>query len=312
MDPPCCLLELPSELRISIYELVLSFPRPLKLRQTVAGSENTSLLRANKQIYREALSVLYDVNTITVTRNDFCKRTHESLKTPVPSERIQHLLVTSFGESIACNFLLDRCDVCEPSALGFLEALKSMPQLKSVVVDYHTHTSNFRSFRESVNRTGSGCSLACTGVGQFTMQAPAFTSIEFTFQNVPLARIWQALIALSSSPRCGRDEEEALAELRKIDADMPDKLWLLVWARRHPVMEQWPLDTHRQFTDLRLPMDLMYELWTITEVNLNKSAMLEAFTQCLQNILGRQTAPQCRRFLSALREYDAELGLVNS
>lgn len=304
------LLDLPSELRIRIYEFILGFARPLKLRQTVAGSQNTTLLRVNRQIYGESLPVLYDINDIAVTRNDFCKRTDVSLKTPVQSQHIRHLLIRGFGESLACNFGLDRCDqcdVCEPSASGLLNALKSMPRLKSVVVDYHTHTSNFKRFSDTLSlsdmqRVGKMDSLRCTAVGHFTLHNEAFRNVDFTFQNIPLARIWQALISLWSSLQSGsrRDDEEVLIELRKIDADMPDKLWLVVCVRRYITLEEWvaaiaPL----QDSDL----SPAYAAWRAHKGVTETTVLPLAFgTQQLQYYLRSITAPQSRRLLTVMKD----------
>ncbi|KAK5119405.1 hypothetical protein LTR85_007505 [Meristemomyces frigidus] len=314
--PPCRLLDLPSELRISIYEYVLGFSRPLKLRQTVAGSENTTLLRTNKQIYREALPILFDINTIAVTRNDFCRKTDVSLKTPVASQHIQHLLVTNFGASIACNFLLDRCDVCQPSALGLLGAVNAMPQLKDVVVDYSKHVSNLKSFRKT-RVALEPQSMTYTGVGRFALHDEALNKVDFTFQNVPLARIWEALVALSSEMQSDGDvgrEEKVLVELRKIDADVPDKLWLIVWGRRYPALNQWPAvpdflrDTQRPLSSLWMQILYIYHLWTEVERQPGWLGICAALTESLEDFLTHETAPQCRRFLRVLREHADGLG----
>jgi len=230
METQCHFFRLPSELRIRIYELILDFSQPIKLRQTVAGSENTTLLRVNKRMYNETLPVLFDINTVTVTRNDFCKKTDASLKCPVPSQHVRHLLIASFGESIACSFLLDRCDVCGALAGGLFDALSAMPQLKSVTVDYRTHIANFRLFRETLGCPNNAShfdpalKLDCIAVGTYRLRGETFDNIIFTFQNIPLAKIWCALSSLSEVSARESEEEETLAQLRKLDADMPDKV----------------------------------------------------------------------------------------
>ena len=141
MDHPLLLTKLPVELRLRIYEHLLDFDAPIKLRQVIPGSRNLAILRICRQIYEEAVSVLYDLNTVMVTRNDFCRRTDPILKTPLKLDRARHLLVTSFSQSIACTLSdsEERCSTCQPSATGFVRALTDMPRLQTVIVDYHNH-----------------------------------------------------------------------------------------------------------------------------------------------------------------------------
>lgn len=69
-DQRCFFLtRLPIELRLEIYAHLLAFSAPLKLRQVIPGSRDLPILRTNRQIHDEALSVLYEFNTIVVTRN---------------------------------------------------------------------------------------------------------------------------------------------------------------------------------------------------------------------------------------------------
>ena len=155
--PDCPLLEkLPSELRLQIYAHLLHYTHHIKRRQIVPGSRDLALLRVNKQIYDEALPVLYDVNTIIVTRNDFCKCTDAGLKTPLELGQARHLLITSFCESIACNLAGQegRCDVCQPSATGLIEALVAMPRLRTVLVDYLKYTREMVSFEKAIETEG--------------------------------------------------------------------------------------------------------------------------------------------------------------
>lgn len=63
------LTTLPVELRRQIYTYLVSFSTPLKLRQIIPGSRDLAILRTNRQVHDEALSVLYELNTIVVTRN---------------------------------------------------------------------------------------------------------------------------------------------------------------------------------------------------------------------------------------------------
>ncbi|KAK3116792.1 hypothetical protein LTR53_002494 [Teratosphaeriaceae sp. CCFEE 6253] len=223
--------QLPPELRLRIYEHVVEFTQPIKLRQHIAGSTDMAILRASKLLYREALPVLYDVNTISVTRNDFCLNTDAALRTPIMGQHVRHLRMTSFGESIACNFLPARCSACEDQATGLLQALRLMPQLKTVTVDYSTQPSNFVRFRTSA-RT-SGVTFPCVGVGVYKFRGAGLDKVDFTFQHRPLATIWLALVILSMPDTPEREEEATLARLRKFDASLTDTLWFLFCAQQY-------------------------------------------------------------------------------
>lgn len=185
---PCPLLhELPVELRLRIYEYLLQYDHEIKLRQIIPGSRNLSLLRTNRQVYSEALSVLYDLNTVIVTRNDFCRNTDASLKTPLRLDHARHLLVVSLSQSIACtlNGPEGQCDVCRPSAIGLMRMFTSMLRLRTVVVDYHKHLAEMRLLKDRLEKesdiilepaspdTGSGASkyrLAGPDVGHLDVR----------------------------------------------------------------------------------------------------------------------------------------------
>lgn len=84
VEPSCLILEkLPVELRLEIYAYLLTFAAPLKLRQVIPGSRDLAILRTNRQIHDEALGVLYELNTIVVTRNG-----RSTLDSPHPFHRI--------------------------------------------------------------------------------------------------------------------------------------------------------------------------------------------------------------------------------
>lgn len=68
--PSCPFLDLlPAEIRLEFYTYLLTFSAPLKLRQVVPGSRDLAILRTNRQIHDEASEVLFELNTIVVTRN---------------------------------------------------------------------------------------------------------------------------------------------------------------------------------------------------------------------------------------------------
>ena len=156
MDRCLFLEKLPAELRIRIYEELVGFDAPIKLRQVVPGAKDLPILRTNRQIYNEALSVLYEVNTIVVTRNDFCKLTDQRLKTPLRLDQARHLLMTSISQSIVCTISGPArwCNVCEFSATGLIEAFTRMPRLLTVVIDYHKHLGEMQKLADNLRSVG--------------------------------------------------------------------------------------------------------------------------------------------------------------
>ena len=301
MESPSQFLKLPSELRVRIYELVLTFSRPIKLRQTVAGSGCTTLLRVNRQIYEESLAVLFDVNTIAVTRNDFCTNTDAALKTPIPSQHVRHLLVTSFGESIACNFGT-HCGGCKASASGFLAVLRAMPRLKSILVDYATARSRFNAFQMSCG----SAKLPYTSFGVHTLRHDAFHDVAFTFHCGLIGRMWPALSALPTWPITNEVEEgKVLAKLRKLDTEMPDKLWLAVWSRSCPFVEDYPSWLRAQVPPRADRQRLFKQIETFhrqTSKTFASNKLVDSiFALELHDMLDLWTAESCRVVLGALR-----------
>lgn len=244
--PQECLLltRLPAEIRLRIYEHILTFSRPLKLRQVVAGSKNTSILRANHQIYHEALPIFYDANTIIATRNDFCQDTDPELQTPLRRDHVRHLLIRNFSQSIRCSsfsggnnlFLEGCCDVCKPNAAGFIAALGALPRLKTAVIDYHNHYREFDFIKQSIRGIGSthlearhGFTLTCTSMARFRLTSPSLPStLDITFTDVPFHTIYTELAVLKASyPSIFAfpDEKQVLQRLRDdVDLALPDKL----------------------------------------------------------------------------------------
>ncbi|GIZ48678.1 hypothetical protein CKM354_001172900 [Cercospora kikuchii] len=261
-DRECFFLtRLPGELRSLIYSHVLTFSRPLKLRQIVAGSPNTSILRTNSQIYSEALPVFYSCNTILCSRNDFCQHTDsEDLQTPLHrKDQIRNLLVKNFSQSIKCSsysggnnmFLAGCCEVCQPTATGFLQVLTSgnaFPKLKSVVIDYHNHVGEFGYVKDVMRRNAKletlrlHRELVCTGMGQFELRGTSIVleGLKVVFRDVPMNEIWNQFEKLESSISIyGMPSEVAILQKMRedYDRDLPDQLYFLMCGRKSLL---WP------------------------------------------------------------------------
>ncbi|EMC95876.1 hypothetical protein BAUCODRAFT_507344 [Baudoinia panamericana UAMH 10762] len=224
------LTRLPAELRIRIYELLLTFNgAPIKLRQHVSGSPDTAIIRTNRQISNEAMAVLYDLNVIVVTRNDFCLLTISALKTPVFAQHIRHLLITSFGESITCTFLSDqgKCNVCKDSAVGLLAALSSMPYLKKAYIDYSGSAQRFKRFREhwgEVQARNPPCPIAEVGANLDTTYEKRCPEVVF-------------FCTRSGQTRYKLTELSQLNPPDSVEARFSQGGWILIRGTR-PVMER--------------------------------------------------------------------------
>lgn len=200
------------------------------------------------------------------------------------------MLVTSYGESIACSFLPEKCECCDPSGQGFLEALRSMPRLRSVTVDYHTQNSEFRRFRDWLHTHHHDAELHCIELGVYQLSESFMNGINLSFQHLPVAKIWPRLLALSEESPSEVREEEALAELRQIQGDVPDKLWLLVCARKLNATSFGEMGTWFDEVDTRN--------MTLPE----RSDAMHLFTDALQQHLDRESAAGSRRYLRTIRE----------
>ena len=299
MSEECLLLNrLPVELRLRIYEHVLSFERPLKLRQVVAGSKNTSILRANKQIYHEALPVLYDTNTIIVTRNDFCQDTDPDLQTPLRRDQVRRLLVRNFSQSIKCSsfsggnnmYLEGCCDVCKPSATGFLAVLAALPRIQTVVIDYQNHVREFGFIKDTIRGIGStsvdaphGFSLRCTDLAKYALTSPSFPpNLSITFTDLPLSSIWNVLNRQGiDSPLGLRDLSLLPLLLVRLQEDyhreLPEKLYYLFCARHSRVLPK--------SSALRLIQDRIFSCWNAVIITREQGGNAEKDLETLSDLI---------------------------
>ena len=83
---------------------------------------------------------------------DFCLNTDKTLKTPLRVDQARTLLISSFSQSIACTLRgpFKRCPVCQPSAAGLWDAVRAMPKLKAVTIDFSRHVREMLGLVEAV------------------------------------------------------------------------------------------------------------------------------------------------------------------
>ncbi|SMY25530.1 unnamed protein product [Zymoseptoria tritici ST99CH_1A5] len=300
---------LPAELRLRVYEFVLSFEAPLKLRQVVAGSKNTGILRCSRLTHREALPILYDRNTILLTRNDFCRHISGELSTPMRADKIRHLLINNFSTSIKCSslsggngiFLDGCCEVCQPSGAGFISTLASLPQMRSVVIDYSRHPSDFRYIKKAMhlNRIPEGehsFRLVCVGMARYRLLSPMFPAgLSIEYVNRPVNTIWNEILAVGSKlTTSGFDGEDVLLNRLRNDVhrEIPDKLYLLYCAR---LSAFWPDAFPRTA-----------KLWQDVENAIASSGdasdEMEALTEDIREFMLQLSPEDARSQLRSLRE----------
>lgn len=308
------LTRLPAELRVRVYEHVLAFDRPLKLRQVVAGSKNTSILRLNSQINREAVPVFYSINTIMVTRNDFCQDTDPDLQTPFRKDQVRNLLIRNFSQSIRCSsfsggnnmYLAGCCDVCKPSAFGFVAALGTLPRIQNVFVDYHHHPREFSFAKSSIQEldsTRSGVdanmSIRCIGMACYEVTSPSLPrGLMVTFVDLPFHTIWGVFASLETTlSSFGWTGERQLLDRMRDEEDraLPDKLYLLHCAKQSRL---W-----------RVVFKRLAELWENVDTAIAEGRgagqELEALTHDVKRFCQSHTAEDARMQLSLLRNEDA-------
>ncbi|KAK3724467.1 hypothetical protein LTR37_001091 [Vermiconidia calcicola] len=182
---------LPTELRLQIYEHVLQFGVPIKLdrqpRRTTR-SKIACILLSNRLIYMEALPVLYDLNTIVIRRAELCR--YKSSKRPQLSckpELVQRLYVDDLHPSY------------RPSILPFVDALRQMPRLKEVSIDYYRHATAVQALAKALHETADVASelqLTCVGIGRYHLTGEWLEGVEFELRNVPLVETWSKVTAL--------------------------------------------------------------------------------------------------------------------
>lgn len=116
--------------------------------------------------------------------------------------------------------------------------------------------------------------------------------MEVTFHHAPLARIWPRAVALAERSRDERHEVEALTELREIDHDIPDKVWLLLCTKKYGAADQYWGAVSKAWQKL-----------DAQEANEDDEYCqnLDGLTEAVQSYLAIQTVHQARRLLAALK-----------
>lgn len=217
---------LPPEIRVQIYQHLLRFDAPLK--PLASGSrcptfhrdKSLAILRVNRLIHAEALSVLYDLNTFSVPRSAFCtgkttSGSHARKEATINHDLIRTLNITTLAPSPACATLIaDRkiwsalepcpspapCVHCDTCLLPLLRTLRAMPRLRNVQIEYHAHADLIRKLAATLTGThgrATGLNLTCTGIGTHALAGSAwFPHTTLALRSTPLALAWPVLTAI--------------------------------------------------------------------------------------------------------------------
>ncbi|KAK5117192.1 hypothetical protein LTR85_008960 [Meristemomyces frigidus] len=223
------LMTLPAELRVRIYEYALAGAGPIRRtalepgpsgnfesrtpdiqtiekhhKSELKGAQNTpflgaSLLFVNRLAYQEALPIFYQSNTLSISRGDFCHGiVADSLRHLPDIENLVHLKLFDFEVEPSCGRDMSDCDECRDPALDVLSALRLVPSLRTVVVDYGADEESveaftlFKSALRAPHPTGRHYSLACIGIARYEFFDHKLPHLRISMTNSTLAREWTA------------------------------------------------------------------------------------------------------------------------
>lgn len=147
--------KLPVELRLEIYEYVLAFDTPIRLRadhkhdltwdgtRVCGKTVDTRLLLVNKQILDEAHAILYLVNTVSVSRATLCKYLPRQ-RTYFAPTLLKDVLISDLY--IPCSNRnsptpthdphTNMCAACNLPVFALLEHFLALPRVRHVTLVY--------------------------------------------------------------------------------------------------------------------------------------------------------------------------------
>jgi hypothetical protein len=164
----------------------------------------------NRLIYTEALPILHELNTIVISREEFCHfPTGKRPQLTVKPELVQQLYVRDLAASPRCAAREASpwprknrpCQNCHHSLLGLINTLRLKPRLKEVSIDYHGYRDAIRALAEGLRRRTPDylpheIRLVCTGIGRYQLAGDLLRGIKFELRDVPLVTIWNRIMTL--------------------------------------------------------------------------------------------------------------------
>lgn len=203
------LLALPAELRLRIYAYTLNFEgtlhRPLKASawKDFSGSlADISLIFTNKQIYREAKDVFWELNAFRVSYNHMCS-CQNAFPYPAFNENlIRKLEIRSFLPRIEEEAAT--CCYCKDSGLGLVHYLQGLPKLQDASIafeDIFTFSDCLPPMLKALG-TSKAAMLASDAVGCISIGGLGGLKLEM---HLPaLYRAWQHLALGKAAKSQGR------------------------------------------------------------------------------------------------------------
>ncbi|KAH9841301.1 putative chrd superfamily protein, partial [Teratosphaeria destructans] len=216
--------KLPNETRLQIYAEVFrsNYPR-LEHNRAYGRHRNredllhTSLLRANHQVFAEALPILYETNNITVHPYDLCSHITTGsrldackaafLRHAVVHPRPPHMIWAGGLKSCRCGTqeLDDHVELIEHFGRAHF------PRLRSVTFLVGPECTTMRSIQVSL--TDAGMQASFSGVWRLQVASPDMVGTTFTFESKHIAASWDWAVALIRA-RPNLDPDEVLSEVQ--------------------------------------------------------------------------------------------------
>ena len=339
VDASTCFLtdSLPPEMRQRIYEYVLPSGKVLGPRRLARDVEQTTqdgvdngmlrgqpmaILQTCRLIYREAIPLLYDCNTISSPGSAFCMRSAEGL--PFEPQLVRSLLIPDSNGSLQCKQLSGPvpgnrsavsflpkvkpqqlvdgviCSSCGVPLLDFINDLKLLPRLREIIVEYGGEFKLVQSLRGCLRQDGLEGSLRCTGIGQFRLDSPPHSIV---LRHPLLMTAWAlhtGLDIISDGWLAAALEKRIEKFIRKLGEGRIPAALAGLWPKETPrdlrvlnVIAGSPPEYLEQFEE---GLDL-----TWFRVQPHHHSFLQAFNDCLEMLLHRRDLTWRRDWLLPFR-----------
>lgn len=203
---------LPPEIRLLIYRYILSFDLPITLlRKSRSGQKmkKAGILGVNRLIYQESLPIFHELNTIVISREEFCHYpTGKRPQLTCKPDLVQYLKIRSLTASARCEARIGNpacppahgpCRNCWPSIVFLIDSLRLKPKLREVFIEYqgfhyrvHALVEDLVYFNPDMNKLR----ITCTGIGTYELTGSWLRGIRFQLCDQPLVEVWDRVITL--------------------------------------------------------------------------------------------------------------------
>lgn len=305
---------LPPELRVRIYEMVLTFDHPLRLESSLSSpythspAKNTAILKVSRTTNTEAVPIFYALNTIAAKRSDFCRRRSSQHRLPFKPRLIRSLYIVDLEMSPACSAIFEDdkaryrvlvasgrhrhppcepshvsscpksvCRGCEPSLLKFLHDLCLLPQLKKVVVNHGNDFKDLLRLRNAIQVEAPSSTLRCVRIGEFLLEGEGLKPLRVILRNVPLIEACNRIL-LPGKVWTGYHED--WLDITPRTMNMALRLNTIMRHHDDPSFPGFP-----RLLSVIWPNDLPQDLWSAERLGENRPNFLYALTLNLELLL---------------------------